>query len=229
MLAFPAVRYLKIMKRRDLAIRDDICCELEWEPQVEAAHIGVAVEDGIVTLSGHVTSCAERVAAEHAARRISGVRAIVQAIEVCLPASGRRSDEEIAASVVCALEWDELVPHDRIATTVQHGVVTLAGTVDRAFQRDEAELDVRKIKGVNGVINRITVGSPGEPSPDEIKQALRRSASLDANGIRVAVSGGRVVLSGLVQRLNERQEAERIAWAGRGVRAVDNQIGVAAT
>jgi osmotically-inducible protein OsmY len=216
------------MPRQDLAIREDICRELEWEPQVEAAHIGVAVEDGIATLSGHVSSFAEKVAAERAARRIKGVRAIVLAIEVHLPESDKRTDEEIARSVVRTLEWDELVPHHRIAATVQHGIVTLEGTVERAFHRDEAELDVRKIKGVNGLINKVTIGPSGEPSPDEIKQALSRSASLDASGIRVAVSDGRVVLSGLVQQLNERHEAERIAWAGRGVREVDNRIDVAA-
>jgi osmotically-inducible protein OsmY len=218
------------MKDEDLMIREDICRELEWEPQVNPAHIGVAVEDGVVTLSGHVSNCAEKFAAEHAARRIRGVRAIVQAIDVRPPESATRPDEAIAASIAQTLEWDELVPHDRILATVEHGIVTLEGTVERAFHRDEAELDVRKIRGVNGVINKITVAPSVArgPSSEEIMYALSRSADLDAGNIKVITANGTVILTGIVRRLGDRQAAERIAWSAPGVREVDNRLSVEA-
>lgn len=219
------------MKRdEDLMVREDVCRELEWEPQVNPAHIGVAVEDGVVTLSGHVSSCAEKFVAEHAARRIRGVRAIVQAIDVRLPASEKRLDEAIAASIAQTLEWDELVPHGRILATVEQGIVTLEGTVERAFQRDEAELDVRKIRGVNGVINRITVAPSvaRAPSSEEIKDALSRRADLDASKINVATANGTVILTGIVRRWDERQAAAQIAWSAPGVREVENRLSVEA-
>jgi osmotically-inducible protein OsmY len=218
------------MRNHDFKLHDDVCHELEWEPEVNAAHIGAAAEDGVVTLMGHVDSLPEKVAAERAARRVKGVRAIVQEIEVRLPEHSRISDVDLAASIMRTLEWDNAVPHDRIGVTVEHGIVTLEGTVERAFERDEAELDVRKISGVNGVINKIVV-RPTErstPSAEEIQRALQRSGELDASVITIKVTGNRVMMTGQVRRWSERHAAERIAWSARGVREVDNRLTVEA-
>jgi len=216
------------MRSQDLKLREDVCRELEWEPVVDAAHVGVAVDAGVVSLTGHVGSLPEKYAAEEAARRVKGVRAIVESIAVRVPKTGTVSDGELAASIMRTLEWDDAVPDERITVTVEHGAVTLDGTVDRAFERDEAELDVRKIRGVNSVINRIVVHPPAEAaaSAEEIKRALQRSGELDPSTITVKVRGNTVVMTGQVRRLNERRAAERAAWSAPGVRNVENRLEV---
>jgi len=213
----------------DKRLRDDLRRELAWDPRVEAAHIGIAADDGIVTLTGHVGSYPEKFAAEEAARRVRGVRGIAQEIVVRLPEEAKTSDEELAARVVRALEWDESVPRHRISVAVEHGIIRLEGAVSRAFERNEAELDVRKIRGVNGVVNRILVEpESGVPSAEAIERALQRSNELDARDLTVEVSGNDVILRGHVRHWREREAAERIAWCAGRVRRVDNAIAVAA-
>jgi len=217
------------MATDDKRLRDDLRHELEWDPRVEAAHIGIAVEHGVVTLTGQVGSYPEKFAAEEAVRRVRGVRGIAQEIAVRLPEEAKASDEELAARVARALEWDEMVPRDRVSVTAEHGIVRLEGAVSRAFERDEAELDVRKIRGINGVVNRILVKpESGVPSAEAIRRALERSSELDAGHVTVEVSGNDVILRGHVRRWRDREVAERIAWCAGRVRRVDNAIAVTA-
>jgi osmotically-inducible protein OsmY len=210
----------------DLRIRQDVLDELDWEPSVDAAHIGVSARDGVVTLTGHVESYIEKLAAERAARRVKGVKALAQEIEVNLPSAKRTSDDEIAARAVRMLEWDVAVPHDGISVTVDHGVLTLSGQVDWRYQSEEAEADARKLTGVRDVVNSIKV-KPRPGSRDihaRICDALERSADLEANRISVSIEDGKVVLAGTVGAWNERMTAEDAAWAAPGVIAVDNRI-----
>lgn len=210
----------------DLKLQCDVIEELDWDPAVDAAHIGVSARDGVVTLTGHVASFGEKLAAERAARRVKGVKAVAQEIDVELPSAKKTSDDEIAARAVKMLEWDAVVPPRRIAVTVEHGVVTLAGQVDWKYQRDEAEADVWKLTGVKDVVNTIRV----KPTPqaadvqDRIRKALERSADLEAGHISVSVKDGKALLTGTVGAWTERLTAERAAWAAPGITAVENKI-----
>ena len=216
--------------REDEAIRDDVLDELEWDPAIsEPTQIGVAVSNGVVTLTGITRTFPEKFAAERAARRVFGVRAVANDIQVKLPTERMRTDTDIAAAAVRALEWDTTVPHERIKVTVRDGWVTLEGNVDWRYQRENAEADVRNLEGVKGVSNQITVAAP-QVSPEEIKariqQALQRSAQVDAQRIRVETLDGKLILSGTVRSWAEREEAEAAAWSTRGVSEVENRITV---
>lgn len=211
---------------KDLKLQHDVMDELEWEPAVNVEHIGVTVRDGVVTLTGHVESFAEKLAAEKAAIRVRGVRAIAQDIEVELPASKKTADDEIAARALKMLEWDVVVPSDRIAVKVDHGIVTLAGEVDQLYQSAEAEQDVWRLSGVRDVVNTINVRRQALPADVEvrIKRALERSADLEAGRISASVKNGTVTLRGTVGAWIERETAERAARAAPGVVAVKNEI-----
>jgi osmotically-inducible protein OsmY len=186
----------------------------------------VAVKDGIVTLIGWVGSFTKRWAAEEAARRVRGVKAVANDIEVKLPISAERTDADIAAAAVHALEWDAMIPNDQVKVTVSEGWVTLDGEVNWQFERDDAERVVRRLTGVKGVTNLIRVKS--RPTPSELKQkiedALVRSAETDAERIIVEVQGSKVILKGTVRAWAEKQEAERVVWSAPGVTSVDNRI-----
>jgi osmotically-inducible protein OsmY len=203
--------------------------ELEWEPSVNSAHIGVATKRGVVTLTGHVGSYVEKRAAERAASRVKGVKAIAQEIEVRLASEPKQADDEIAARAVRMLEWDVSVPNDRIWVTVENGRVTLTGEVDWHYQKNAAELDVQKLGGVLGVTNRITIKPQVHPTAvrDKIEQAFRRTAELDAAGITITADGGKVTLGGKVHTWYERQMAERAVWSAPGVTQVEDHIAVA--
>jgi osmotically-inducible protein OsmY len=203
--------------------------ELEFDPTVNAAHIGVSVRDGVVTLSGHVESWFEKHAAEQAARRIRGVNAIAQELSVHLPGDKKTADDEIAARAVKILQWDALVPNETIAVKVEQGVVTLCGELEWRYQREEAERDIRKLGGVKGVINNILLRPRLRPEDiqDKICAALKRSAVIDAAGITVSVSGTKVTLGGRVPSWPERQAAERAAWSAPGVTEVEDRIQLA--
>lgn len=215
--------------RSDVEIQRDVLDELKWDARVQPNEIGVAVKDGIVTLTGWVDSYTKKWAAEEAAHRVRGVRAVANDIEVRLPFSSERTDVDIAEAVVRALEWDAFVPVEKIKVTVSKGWVTLEGEVEWQYQKEDAERVVRRLTGVKGVSNLIRV-SPKSPSPTELKKriedALVRSAQVDAERIQVEVQGSEVILKGTVRSYAEKEEAERVAWMAPGVYSVDNQIRV---
>ncbi|WP_034850399.1 BON domain-containing protein [Inquilinus limosus] len=203
--------------------------ELDYEPSIDAAEIGVAVTDGVVTLSGHVSNHAQKLAAAEAALRIEGVRAVVQDITVRLSGDEKLSDEEIGKRAVAALEWHSTLPAERIHVTVEHGVVRLTGDLDWQCHKREAEHAVEALKGVVAVINAIRVNPAHRMAsvPEvrrEIEAALKRSADLDASHIVVAASDGKISLSGKVRASFERDAAEIAAWSVPGVIDVENRV-----
>ena len=210
----------------DLQLRQDVLDELEFEPSVNAAHIGVTANHGVVTLTGFVTSYAEKTMAERAVRRVKGVKAIAEEIEVRLPSDLKRADDEVAARAIDILKWQVGVPADRIKVKVEKGVVTLSGEVDWQFQKTEADHVVHKLSGVAGVLNQIRVASPVHAIEvkEKIEKALQRSAELEASRITVETEGGRVILKGKVHAWYERDIAERAAWSAPGVTEVLDRL-----
>jgi osmotically-inducible protein OsmY len=196
---------------------------------LDASRIGVAaVQPGVVTLSGTVATYVEKVSAERAAKRVSGVRAVANDIEVRPIGSMKRTDTDIAQAVLRALEWDIAVPNEKIKARVDNGWVTLDGEVALQFQRAAAENAVRRLSGVRGVTNQILLQVRPSVQPDEVKTrieaAFRRSADIDARGIQVDAKDSMITLRGKVRTWAERDEAERAAWAAPGVLAVKDEL-----
>lgn len=210
----------------DSALRQDILDELEFEPSIDANDIGVAVEDGIVTLTGHVSSYSQKEAVERAVSRVKGVRAIAQEIEVRLPSSTGDADDEIAKRVIDTLKWSTLVPDNRVQVVVQDGWVTLTGALEWNYQKTGAGDAIRHIDGVRGVTNAIKLAP--KPAPVDVKkrieEALRRRAEVEADRIQVEVSGNKVTLTGTVRALSERSAVEEAAWATPGVHSVEDRL-----
>jgi osmotically-inducible protein OsmY len=215
--------------KSDMEIRHDVEAELGWEPRVnDATAIGVAVKNGVATITGHVQSYLERSAAERAVERVSGVTAVANELDVHLPSDWEQTDEEIAQAAVNAVKWNQAVPVGRIQIEVTKGWVTLKGDVDWQFQRDAANNAIRYLTGVKGVTNFVVLKSPISRTAvkKDIEEALRRSAEVDAQKIGVDANGHTVTLTGEVRSSTERKEAERAAWAAPGVYTVDNRIAV---
>ena len=213
----------------DLELKAHVEEQLSVDPILDAASIGVSVRDAVVTLHGYVRSFAERYAAEEIVMRIHGVRALVNELEVRLPADSERRDEDIARTAASVLLWHSAIPEDRIKVEVSSGWVTLRGDVDWHYQRVAAERAVRDLMGVRGVSNQISVANKALKAEirDRIHEALKRNAIMNAQGVRVEVEGDKAVLSGTVQTLERRLEAERAAWNVPGIAHVDNNIRVA--
>ena len=207
-------------------IRQNVIDELDFDPSIDAAHIGVAVENGIVTLTGHVGSYTERVAAEKAAQKVRGVRGVVEEIQVRFGGETPPRDEDIAQRAVQMLDWSVTVPKGAVQVKVQNGWVTLSGKVDWQYQREEAYRAIRRLAGVAGIMNTIEV-TPKASVPDvrsKIMAALKRNAELEADAIKVTVKDAKVVLEGKVNAWYERELAENAAWSAPGVRAVEDHL-----
>ena len=212
--------------KTDAELQQDVMNELKWEPTIKSAEIGVTVKDGVVTLSGYVDSYVKKGAAERAAARVFGVRAVTEEIKVRLPGSLKRSDEDIAGAVARVLEWNVLVPHDRVKVQVQDGLVTLSGEVDWGYQKFAAEEAVRYLMGVVWFSNQITVKPTVKPLDikAKIESAFQRNALLDSRRITIETRGNCIILSGSVHSWAERAEAQWAAWAAPGVSEVENNI-----
>jgi len=214
--------------KNDAQLQRDVMAELNWEPSVNAAQIGVQAKDGIVTLTGHVDSYAQKLGAERAAERVIGVKALAVEMDVALPVSSRRNDVDIARSAQNVLEWLSSLPSDSVKVKVEDGWITLSGEVDWEFQRQAATRAVRDLMGVTGVSDQIAV----EPKisstavKTDIEAALKRRARADSQRILVDVQGAVVTLTGTVHSWPEREVARHSAWGTPGVRKLIDKLTV---
>ncbi len=216
--------------KTDVELRKDVFEELMAEPRVNAAAIALTVKDGIVTLAGTVDSYTEELAAERAVKRVAGVKGVVEEMQVAVPGTAQRTDEDIAKAAVRALQWNVSVPAGRIEVTVERGGITLEGEVNWQFQRQAAHDAVCDLPGVKCASNQIVIKPCVSASgvKARIESAFTRNVLLDAQGIAVSVDGDTVTLKGTVRSLAEREEADRAAWAVPGVACVDDQLTVRA-
>lgn len=214
--------------KNDAQIQKEVLDELRWNPLVSSTQIGVAVKNGVVTLSGTVDSFAKKTAAEQAASRIGGVRAVAEDLEVRPLISLKKNDSEIAEAVVNALRWNSSVNDEKVKVKVEDGWVTLQGESEWQFQKESAKRSIEDLSGVKGISNLIHVTPRASMTDvkDRIKSAFYRHANIDARDIQVQTSGSQVTLTGKVRSLAEKRDAENAAWAAPGVTKVDNQLEV---
>lgn len=211
--------------KTDIQLKADVSEELAWDPAVNATHIGVMVQDGVVTLAGHLDSFAEKHAAERAVRRVAGVRGIALDLEVKISPQHRRGDSDIAEAATAALKLNSLVPDGRVKVEVEDGWVTLTGQVDWGYQFASAEQCIRPLAGVRGLFNQITIKPrvKGKDIASQIAAALTRRATREAKHIGIEVEGGVVTLSGKVHSMAEHDAAMGVAFSAHGVsRVVDH-------
>ncbi|WAC39391.1 BON domain-containing protein [Pedobacter sp. SL55] len=208
------------------SLQKEVQDAIKWEPLLEAAEIGVTVKDGIVTLTGTVDSYIKKTEAEDAAKRVAGVKAIVENIVVKYGDFGVKNDNDIAKEVLNAFKWNWQVPNDKITIKVEKGWVNLDGKVNWNYQKDAAKTAIKNLLGVNGVINNIKVSSDVKDAVEKgaIERAIARNWSINDQDIQVKVSGNRVTLTGTVGSIFQKDEATRIAWNAPGVWFVDNNL-----
>ena len=213
---------------KDSQLQSAVMDELRWEPSINAADIGVAAKEGVVTLTGFVRSYPEKQSAERAAKRVAGVKAVAEEIEIRLAGIHERTDSDIAKSAIAALAWNVIVPRDSVKVMVEHGWVTLEGEVGWQYQKMAAEDSVRNLPGVKGVANLVQIKATVDTAhlKANIEQALVRNAQFDARQISVEAVAGKVVLRGQVRSWAEKEEAEHVAWSAPGVTKVENAVTV---
>jgi osmotically-inducible protein OsmY len=216
--------------KSDMELARDVSEELKWDPRIIDDEIGISVRSGVVTLTGSVSTFAQKLAAVESVERVAGVRAVAQELTVKVYESSRQSDTDLAHQILSTLAWDIEVPHERIKARVEDGWVTLEGEVDWQYQRSAAERVVRYLIGVKGVSNLLTIKASASKHDvtRHIKDALRRSADADSKRIQVAANGSTVTLTGTVRSWSEKADAERAAWSTSGVTAVDDRIAIIA-
>ncbi|SHF40118.1 BON domain-containing protein [Pedobacter caeni] len=216
--------------KTDNQIQKDVIDELKWEPALNSSEIGVAVKNGIVTLSGQVDTYLKKLTAEKAAKKVSGVKAVAEDIHVGISPSYRKTDTEIAEAVLNALRWHTAVQHEQVKIKVEDGIVRLEGEVEWEFQKNNARLAIENLSGVKSVVNLIKVKPKIDPLELEkkIKAAFQRSASIDAAKVQVEVVDNRVILKGNVRSFAESEDAENAAWAAPGVLSVQNKLDIIA-
>ncbi|HEY0858757.1 MAG TPA: BON domain-containing protein [Albitalea sp.] len=215
--------------KTDADLKRDVAAELAWDPAVRSTAIGVAVKDGVVTLTGHLETFAEKHAVERALQRVAGVKAIALELDVKLSPDHKLSDTDIAANAEQALKWSTLVPPQAVRITVDHGWVTLQGELEWEYQRRSVEKAIRPLMGVVGISNQIKLRSKLRPDDlsRRIEAALTRQAIREARQIQIAVEGSTVRLTGRVHSWHEREAAQGVAWAAPGVHTVINELQLA--
>jgi osmotically-inducible protein OsmY len=221
---------MNILKKTDTQLKNDVEAELRWDPRVNAAQVGVSVDKGVVSLLGSVDTYAEKWAAEAATKRVNGVRTVAQDLTVKVLAEHKREDSEIAAAVQSALTWDVFVPKT-VNASVQKGEVTLEGAATWGYQREAAELVVRRLAGVVSVRNLIVInpGATASQVKEHVEAALQRQAVTDAKSIHVEIAGGKVTLTGTASSWQSIEDASHAAWAAPGVTNVVDKLTVAMT
>jgi osmotically-inducible protein OsmY len=212
----------------DKELKQHVQNALDWEPGLDATDIGVSVDGGVATLRGNVASYFEKMTAERVALRVYSVKAVANDLVVRLPSGLERTDTEIAQAAVSALNWNTVVPNNRVSVTVQNGWITLGGEVNWNYQRYAAARTVRDLLGVKGVTNTIVLKPQLKTTDvrDKIEAAFKRSAEVDARRVSVVAEDGKIILSGNVHSWAERQEAERAAWSAPGVKLVEDRLTV---
>jgi len=214
--------------KTDAQIQDDIIQQLKWNPLLNASEIGVAVKNGVVTLSGLVNSYLKKIEAENEAKKISGVKAIAEDIQIGVSPAYKKTDAEIAEAIVNALKWHSAVQEEKIKIKVEDGVVKLEGEVEWEYERKSAASAIESLTGVRSVINfiRLKPKTTGAEIEQKIKAAFQRNAAIDAGKISADISGNKVTLRGKVRSLAEKEDAANAAWSAPGISAVENYISV---
>lgn len=212
--------------KSDIKIQEDVMEQLKWEPFLKSSEIGVAVKNGIVTLSGQVDSYSKKLAAENAAKKIAGVRAIAEDIQIGVSPTHRKTDTEIAEAVLNALKWHTMIPDEKIKVKVEDGVVRLDGEVEWEYQRTQAKLVIEDLAGIRYVLNFIKVKPQISATEirNKINSAFKRSALIDSGKITIEVTGSNVCLKGKVRSYAEKEDAENAVWNAPGVANVDNRL-----